>query len=250
MLIFSLFLGWTPNQVFAKIARQLQGDNAVNRVLEPEELMDEVAQAEAYATSDFAEPHEAFVTRFAETFPDFSSGKVADLCCGPADPTIRFARRYPDTCVVGYDGAESMLTFGRKAVTQAGLDFRISLKHQLLPIPARTEPQFNAVLCNGSMHHLPNSTILWDTVKNIGMIGSLVFIMDLTRPATTEAAEVLVQQHTKATDPKLMRRDFYNSLLAAFRPEEVRVDLDAAGLDHFRVEVVSDRHMMIYGQLR
>ena len=49
----------------------------MKRILEPEELMDDAAQAEAYATSDFTEPHNAFVDRFATTFPDFLSGRVA-----------------------------------------------------------------------------------------------------------------------------------------------------------------------------
>ncbi len=214
-------------------------------------LMDDPEQAEAYAVSDHSVPHDAFVDRFGKTFPNFRSGRVADLCCGPADPTIRFALKYPLVNLVGYDGAESMLVFGRKAVKAAGLGERITLVQQMLPIPAETYPEcFNAVFSNGSMHHLPNSGILWESVKNIGRDGTVVFVVDLMRPATTSQAEVLMQQHTLSTDPELMKRDFYNSLLAAFRPEEVRVELDAAGLDHFRVEVVTNRHMMIYGRLQ
>ena len=83
----------------------------------------------------------------------------------------------------------------------------------------------------------------------MGVGGTRVFVVDLMRPPTVEDAETMVQQCTKATDPALMKRDFYNSLLAAFRPEEVRMELDAAGLGDFRVEVVTHRHMMIYGTL-
>ncbi|MDO8530450.1 MAG: class I SAM-dependent methyltransferase [bacterium] len=226
-----------------------KGGITVRRVLEPE-LMDERQQAEAYAASDFTEPHDAFVRRFSEAFPGFSDGHVADLCCGPADPTIRFARRYPNAYIVGYDGAESMLALGRKAVESAGLSNRIWLRCEMLPISAAPEGvHFTAIMCNGSMHHLQHSGILWQSVKNIGSRGTVVFVVDLTRPSTVDDAEMMVQQCTKPTDPALMKRDFYNSLLAAFRPEEVRVDLDAAGLGHFRVEVVTHRHMMIYGRL-
>lgn len=220
----------------------------MKRVLEPE-LMNERQQAEAYAASDFTEPHEAFVRRFSETFPDFEGGYVADLCCGPADPTIRFARRYPKAHIVGYDGAESMLALANKAIQEAGLSARITLKRRVLSILRIDEPVYDVVLCNGSMHHLPNSKILWQSVRSLAKPGTIVFVMDLTRPATTEDAEMMVQQCTKPTDPALMKRDFYNSLLAAFRPEEIRVELDAAGLNHFHVETVTHRHMMIYGRL-
>lgn len=65
----------------------------MKRIVEPE-LMEDPAQAEAYATSDFSEPHNAFVDRFKHLFPDFTEGIVVDLGCGNADPTIRFARAY------------------------------------------------------------------------------------------------------------------------------------------------------------
>ena len=54
----------------------------MNRILEPE-LMDDPAQAEAYARADFAEENQGFVDRFKEYFPEFSQGKVLDLGCGP-----------------------------------------------------------------------------------------------------------------------------------------------------------------------
>jgi hypothetical protein len=64
----------------------------MERVLEPE-LMDDPEQTEAYAAADFAEENQGFVDRFAEYFPEFSSGRVLDVGCGPADIPVRFARR-------------------------------------------------------------------------------------------------------------------------------------------------------------
>lgn len=222
----------------------------MKRVLEPEELMDDQNQAEAYAASDFSETHEQFVDRFALTFPEFEAGRVADLCCGPADPTIRFARRYPRASVIGYDGAESMLSLGRQAVELAGFSDRIVLKQAMLPLAPDTENQkFDVVLCNGSMHHLPHSSILWESVKNLGRSGTIVFVRDLVRQPTKEFAAGMVKKCSHPTDPELMKRDLYNSLLAAFSPEEIRGELDAAGLQHFYVKVVNPR-MVIYGILR
>ena len=44
--------------------------------------MNDIAQAEAYAQTDFSEPHDAFVAHFRERFPDFKDGNVLDLGCG------------------------------------------------------------------------------------------------------------------------------------------------------------------------
>jgi hypothetical protein len=49
-----------------------------------------------------------------------------------------------------------------------------------------------------------------------------------------------------AGEPEILKRDFYNSLLAAFTPQEVEAQLAGAGLN-LSVDVISDRHMVIHG---
>ncbi len=66
-----------------------------------------------------------------------------------------------------------------------------------------------------------------------------LFVMDLLRPDTPEDAAATVNAYA-ADEAEVLRRDFHNSLLAAYRPEEVAALLDAAGLAHLRVEQVSD----------
>jgi hypothetical protein len=48
-------------------------------------------------------------------------------------------------------------------------------------------------------------------------------------------------------EAEILKRDFYNSLLAAYRPDEVRGQLSEAGLDFLEVDVVSDRHFVVWG---
>lgn len=218
----------------------------MERIPEPE-LMEDPAQAEAYATSDFSEPHNAFVDRFKRLFPDFTEGIVVDLGCGNADPTIRFARACPKVKLVGLDGSEAMLKFGRKAVEAARLSDRIQLERKALPHHGYSQPSFDAVISNSLLHQLHNPDILWQSVKELAKTGVPVFVMDLTRPPTKRRAQELVTLHAKEA-PKLMARDFYNSLLAAFKPSEVGAQLDKAGLSSLKVEVVSDRHIIIYGR--
>ncbi|TPW09421.1 MAG: methyltransferase type 11, partial [Halothiobacillaceae bacterium] len=105
----------------------------MERQAEPE-LMDDRAQAQAYAQADFAEPHNHFMQLFRERCAATTlRGTVLDLGCGAADITIRFAQMYPQTQLVGIDGAAAMLACGAEAVTRAGLQARISLELALLP---------------------------------------------------------------------------------------------------------------------
>ncbi len=48
-------------------------------------------------------------------------------------------------------------------------------------------------------------------------------------------------------EPEVLRTDFFNSLLAAYRPSEVEEQLERAGLDPLSLEVVSDRHFIVWG---
>ena len=70
--------------------------------------------------------------------------------------------------------------------------------------------------------------------------------MDLLRPSSRAEAQSLVEQYA-ADEPEVLRTDFFNSLLAAYRPTEVQLQLQSAGLGTLNLEVVSDRHFIVWG---
>lgn len=219
----------------------------MERVLEPE-LMDDWAQAEAYAKSDFSVVNNAFVERFIKLFPDFQNGLVLDLGCGPADLTIRFAKAIPYAQMFGIDGSDPMLEFGQNAVVASGLSERIRLLKRHLPEHNLPKQGYHAAISNSLLHHLKNPNDLWQPMSELVRPGAPIFVVDLTRPISSGHARRLIEIHSLPTDPDLMKEDFYNSLCAAFRPEEVRIQLNEVGFPQLHVEVVSDRHMMIYGR--
>lgn len=219
----------------------------MERIPEPE-LMEGAEQAAAYAGTDFSEPHDAFVKRFETCFSDFAGRSVADLGCGPADVTLRFARRYPRASIVGYDGAESMLVLGRGVVQAAGLASRIRLERVRLPDATLPGQAFDAVISNSLLHHLHHPEVLWNTLRQVAKPGAAVLVQDLMRPHDEARVDWLSRRYV-ADAPELLRHDFSASLRAAFTPEEVRTQLDAAGLAHFRVRAVSDRHLLVSGYI-
>jgi hypothetical protein len=72
--------------------------------------------------------------------------------------------------------------------------------------------------------------------------------MDLRRPESPEERDWLVETYAGGA-PEVLRRDFRNSLAAAYTLEEVTSQLQAAGLDGLRVSKVSNRHLAVAGVL-
>lgn len=212
------------------------------------ELMNDAEQARAYAETDFSEPHEAFVSYFKERFPDFTSGKVLDIGCGTGDVIIRFAKALPDIQINGVDGAGEMLEIARREIHKCGYTERIKLSNCLLPDPTLFKYKFDAVISNSILHHLADPHVLWETVRECAKKNAPVFIMDLFRPASAEIAESLVRQHAAEASP-ILQKDFFNSLLAAYTPDEIKSQLKQNGLDALTVETVSDRHVIIWGRI-
>lgn len=219
----------------------------MDRVPEPE-LMNDPQQARAYAEADFSEPHNRFVELFREAFPEFGrSAWVLDLGCGPADVTLRFARAYPDCRIHGIDGSPAMLKWGAEAVRREGLESRVFLIERLLPAGDLHREGYDAIVSNSLLHHLSDPQVLWSTIKTYARPGAPVFVMDLSRPASRNQAVHLTETYA-GSEPDVLKRDFFNSLLAAYTLEEVHNQLRQADLAHLETQAVSDRHLIVYGR--
>src|SRR6185369_13551913 len=182
----------------------------MERTPEPE-LMDEQEQAAAYAAADWSESHGKIPGYFRQRFPNFSTGQVLDLGCGPADVTIRFVKAFPGVTALGADGSEAMLAFGRTKVREAGLESRIVLEKHLLPDPMLEERQFDAIICNSLLHHIADPVGLWRTAVRCAKPGAPVLMVDLLRPPDRDTVVRLVKQHA-AGAPPVLERDFVASL--------------------------------------
>lgn len=216
----------------------------MDRVLEPE-LMEDEAQVLAYAQADFDEENQGFVERFRDYFPDFSEGRVLDLGCGPADIPIRFARVYPGCQVTGVDASAQMIKMGNQAVLQAGLSDRITLRCERFEVIAGANVADGAI-SNSLLHHVPNPLLFWNKLRQLVKPGSPVLVMDLLRPESPEEAQAIVDRYA-ANEPEVLRRDFYNSLLAAFTEDEVTTQLARMNLTRLLIDVPDDRHWVVGG---
>ena len=221
----------------------------MKRIPEPEELMDDAEQARAYAEEDFAEARELFLGHFQRLVPGSFAGQALDLGCGPADIPIALAERHLRARFDALDAAEAMLNHAREALAlRPQLAARMRLLCDHLPSSQLPENSYDAVLSNSLLHHLADPAVLWETIARCGRPGAAVCVMDLLRPPDALAVDFLVTMHA-AGAPDVLKRDFRNSLFAAYEIEEVKQQLSAAGLGCLETRQISDRHLVVTGFL-
>lgn len=218
----------------------------MKRIVEPE-LMDEVSQAIAYADADFEEAHSGIVKFFQTRFPELSERqKILDIGCGPGDLSFRFAHLFRNATVTAVDGAASMLELARnRAKKEPSEGERIRFVQAYLPFDPMPAEKYDLIVSNSLLHHLHEPDVLWQIIKNHSTPETAIFIADLCRPDNKEAARSLVN-NLAADEPEVLQHDFFYSLLAAFRPEEVREQLKAENLNHLSVEQI-DHHLFVFG---
>ena len=199
----------------------------------------------AYAAADFSQENQGFVDRFREYFPDFSEGHVLDLGCGPGDIPIRFAQAFPSCRITAVDASEPMVRLAEEAVQRVGLSGRITFRCERFQDLAGTNI-VDAAISNSLLHHVPNPLQFWHKLRLAVKPGSPVLVMDLLRPESPGAAQAIVDQYASGA-PDILRRDFYNSLLAAFTEDEISAQLARMNLTRLIVDVPDDRHWVVGG---
>ncbi len=219
----------------------------MRRTPEPE-LMTDLEQVEAYAAADFDASDAAFVADFVARFGDSLAerpGPILDLGCGPGNITFRLARALPGREIIGVDGSTAMIAKARDRQRRTEDGERIRFVEARLPSEALGRGAYAAVVSNSLLHHLPDPDVLWSSIAQAAAPGAPVFVGDLRRPPSPEAARALMERYT-ADEAALLREDFLASLHAAFEADEVRRQIEVAGLD-LRVYERGDRYLTIAG---
>ncbi len=221
----------------------------MKRIAEPE-LMNDPAQVHAYAIADFAQPHDHFIESLLDTFPELlpdSCGYALDLGCGPADISRRFANALSEFEIHAVDAAENMIAMATRLNQQQGLQQRIKCQTAFIHDVDTSGPDYDIIFSNSLLHHLNKPLDLWNAIIRIASAGTRIFIMDLMRPANTAQAHELVQ-HYAANEPEILQHDFYRSLCAAYRIDEIQQQLLECHLHYCQIRAISDRHVIIYGR--
>ena len=210
----------------------------ISRVLEPE-VMDTWEDAIEYDAMDFLEVNSSFANRALELAP--SSGLVLDVGTGTARIPILIARENPNLYFKAIDLSSNMLKLGELNVLDADLGGKILLQlvdAKTIPYP---DNQFDMLICNSLVHHIPDPSSFLKEVNRILKPNAGLLIRDLIRPKTKKDVETLVGMY--AADGNDRQKKLYeDSLCAAFTMEEVAALIEKAGIHGTVIVQSSDRH--------
>lgn len=212
----------------------------LNRVLEPE-AMDTPDEARDYDAMDHSAVNARFVADFLGFHGPCRGGAILDVGTGPARIPIELCRADPSATVLGVDLARHMLDLARENVGSAGLSDRIHLElvdAKGVPYP---DAQFEAVLSNTIIHHIPNPAPALAEMARLVAPGGTLMVRDLSRPESVEHVDSLVAEHASG-ESEPSRAMFAASLHAAFTVREMQAMVAALGLSPTDVSPTSDRH--------
>jgi len=210
----------------------------MQRILEPE-VMDTSEEAIEYDAMDFTAVNTAFAQRTSELGPQ--SGLVLDAGTGTARIPILICQKCPQMQIIASDLSKNMLLIASKNVEQAGLQKQISLEladSKQLPYQ---DGQFDMIISNSIVHHLPDPLPFFLEIKRVLKPNGAILIRDLFRPADEATMNSLVDSIGDDYDEhqKMLFRD---SLHAAFTLDEIKEIVQNAGLEGVKAYQSSDLH--------
>jgi ubiquinone/menaquinone biosynthesis C-methylase UbiE len=213
----------------------------IERILEPE-VMDTWLEATAYDEMDFQAVNTAFATDAIELDPH--AVKILDAGTGTARIPILMCQQRSQYLFTAVDLAQSMLIIGQRNVESAQLTQRIRLDRvdtKRMPYP---DLEYDMVISNSLVHHLPEPLSFFQEVKRLVKHGGAILIRDLIRPESDREIDNLVSQLGGEYDPR-QQELFRDSLKAALTLTEVQSLLDRVNIPGINLERSSNLHWTI-----
>lgn len=225
------------------------------RTLEPE-LMDTPEEAVDYDAMDHSEVNRLFAEQFLAVLDRGSSVstagtsiRVLDVGTGTAQIPLEICRGRHGLTITAIDAAANMLQLAQRNVIRAGMEGRIRLDHVDAKGLPYTDGEFDAVISNSIVHHIPQPIAVLREMARVLKLGGILFVRDLLRPADSGTVDRIVNQYAQGANEH-QRLMFRNSLHAALTIDELKSLLREIGLPAEWAAQTSDRHWTICGLMR
>lgn len=144
------------------------------------------------------------------------------------------------------DLAGEMLKLAERNVRDAGLADRIELARIDAKRLPYSDGAFDAVISNSIVHHVPEPVRVLREMRRVLRPGGVLFVRDLLRPPDEATLNALVAAYAGG-ESSHARQMFRDSLHAALTLEELRHELDEAGIPPAWARQTSDRHWTVAG---
>jgi arsenite methyltransferase len=207
--------------IFITLLRELITRSQCQRIAEPDLVMSNKDQTEAYyAAGDengvMASTYLFNSAHLAEIIQD--GDRVLDLACGPCNQLSQIARLRPQSHFTGIDLSEEMLKKGQFVLEKSKLD-NVALQNVDISNLSRfNDHSFDTVISTMSLHHLPNINLLTKTFLEVNRVlrkNGRVYMVDFGRLKSHKSMDFFAKKDAK-NQPALFTLDYLNSLKAAF----------------------------------
>lgn len=217
------------------------------RILEPE-VMDTEEDASEYNSIPNNDVNTNFVEEVLNLLP-INAVRLVDLGSGPAHIPILFALKRPQLRITAVELAENMIAIAQQNIKNAKVADRIIIKKQDIKHTMLAQKAFDIVISNSCIHHIHNPIELFAEAKRLVSKGGVIYFKDLLRPKSLPELEHLISKYAHDAND-YQRALFRNSLHAALTLDEVKANVEAAGLSKAEIKQTSDRHWsLIYNEI-
>jgi ubiquinone/menaquinone biosynthesis C-methylase UbiE len=227
----------------------------LDRTLEPE-VMDTLEEAFDYDTMDHSDVNRLFVDEMLVAarslgFADLEnleteSPRILDVGTGTGLIPIEYCQRNLNGDIWACDLAVEMLRLAESNIREAGLHGRIILTHTDAKGLDFDDAEFDCVMSNSIIHHIPEPAACLQEMLRILRPGGFLFVRDLSRPDSNEEVEHIVRTYAGEENER-QQQLFRQSLHAALTVEEVQQLLVKYDWPADCVQQTSDRHWTIAG---
>jgi len=228
---------------------------------EPEpELMNKKSQVKAYCAADFSIGENNLI-KFISNYLKINNinlsrnDLIVDLGCGPGNISEKLSERWPDVNVLGIDGSQEMIreaesrVFKNKIVDKyRNLNYLCSDIRKISSDEIFSRKKITLLVSNSLIHHIIDIDNFFKFIINLSNKKTINFHKDLIRPKDEETALKLKDKCAQKYN-SILTNDYYASLKASYRKNEVQEKILELNLDSMNVIEENEEYLIVYGKV-
>ena len=214
------------------------------RTPESQAIMQDPAQVHAFMDSGRSDGVLNYIYLFhaAMSLPLIRPGDVVlDLACGPANQLIHLASLHPGANFIGLDASDTMLAQAAGNLAAAGVSNVQLQRGDISRLEHFAAASVDCVLCTMSLHHLPDTQQLLQTMQQLRRVlqpEGGIYLADFGRLKRRATQHFFAHDRIELQSPQFTA-DFLNSMQAAFSLDELQQATAALrpGLDCYQTSL-------------
>ena len=227
----------------------------MDRRAEPE-LMNTKNQVESYSEADFSKGEIKFIRLIKNYLKKNNiqltrNDLIVDLGCGPGNISEKLSKEWPNTSVLGIDGSKEMIHKAniRKNLQEKplnNLNYLCEDIKNIKLVDISDKKHINLLVSNSLIHHITHINEFFECILSLSSENTLNFHKDFIRPINEKyALELKAECASKYNET--LTNDYYASLQASYRADELRNHIADKNLVHLDVLEEDNKYLIVYG---